>query len=280
MNVIMLVSCQDQPGIIAAVTSVIHAHHCNINQLEQYNSDNDSGFFLRVNWSSNGEDKIFWKNKFAAVIRKYTMQVDFFNEAEKTNIAILVSKSSHCLYDILAHYQSGRLNAKVAFVASNHNDLKNITEQFGCVFYHCPILNKDKASQEAKLRSLMQQHNVKSIVLARYMQILSSDFIEAYNKKIINIHHSFLPAFVGAKPYHQAWDKGVKLIGATSHFVTSELDQGPIITQSVANINHKNSVNDLIEFGKTLEQQTLINALNLYLKHKIIVHKSKTIVFQ
>jgi formyltetrahydrofolate deformylase len=277
---ILLISCEDAPKIIASITTIIANNNGNIKKLEQYTNKETNKFSLRVTWVANTNKINFWENQFIDVFQKFSITYKFYNEEHKENLAILVSKASHCLYDILSHHQSNRLNTNIAFVASNHQDLQHIVEQLGYKFIHCPIVNGDKKNQEATLLSLMQQHNVSLIALARYMQILSSDFINHYQNKIINIHHSLLPAFIGARPYKQAWEKGVKMIGATSHFVTSELDQGPIICQSIKNICYEDSINDLVEAGKTIEQQNLINALKLYLSHKILVDNNKTVIFK
>ena len=277
---ILLISCKDAPKIIASITTIIANNNGNIKKLEQYTNKETNKFSLRVTWVANTDKIEFWENQFIETFQKFNITYKLYNEEYKENLAILVSKASHCLYDLLVQHQSNRLNTNIAFVASNHQELQHIVEQLGYKFIHCPIVNGDKKTQEKKLISLMQQHNVSLIALARYMQILSSDFINQYQNKIINIHHSLLPAFIGARPYKQAWEKGVKMIGATSHFVTSELDQGPIICQSIKHICYEDSINDLVEAGKTIEQQNLTKALKLYLSHKILVDNTKTVIFK
>ena len=276
----LLISCQDAPKIVASITNIIAANKGNIEKLEQYTNSTTNQFSLRIKWIAETDNTEFWQDKFNKIFNEFAITYQLYNEHHKENLAILVSKEAHCLYDLLANHQSNRLNANIAFVASNHMDLKETVEQFGYKFIHCPILNKDKETQEQLLLNLMHEHKVTAVVLARYMQILSSNFISHYPNKIINIHHSFLPAFIGAKPYLQAWNKGVKMIGATSHFVTTDLDQGPIICQSTKPISYEDSVKDLIDIGKTIEQQNLTKAVKLYINHKILVENSKTVIFK
>ena len=207
------------------------------------------------------------------------MKCDFFLENEIPQLAIFVSKYEHCLYDILSQYQSGKLRCKIHFVLSNHEKLKNIAEQFKIPFYHIPILKKNNEKAEAQQLKLLKKYKIDSIVLARYMQILSSNFVKIYPNQIINIHHSFLPAFPGAKPYHSAFNRGVKIIGATSHYITEELDGGPIIEQDIVRVTHENEVDDFIAKGRDLERIVLLRALKQHCDRKIMVYNNKTIVF-
>ena len=194
-------------------------------------------------------------------------------------MALFVSKYDHCLYDILARYQSGELAVEIPFILSNHLDLKNIAERFDIPFYHLPVSKENKKEAEQKQLKLLQEHQVDFIVLARYMQIISKDLIQHYPNKIINIHHSFLPAFPGAKPYHSAYERGVKIIGATSHYVTEELDAGPIIEQNTTHVSHLNSIDDFIAKGRDLERIVLSKALQLHVARKVMVYQNKTVVF-
>jgi formyltetrahydrofolate deformylase len=194
-------------------------------------------------------------------------------------MALFVSKYDHCLYDILARYQSGELAVEIPFILSNHLDLKSIAERFDIPFYHVPVSKENKKEAEQKQLELLQEHQVDFIVLARYMQIISKDLIQHYPNKIINIHHSFLPAFPGAKPYHSAYERGVKIIGATSHYVTEELDAGPIIEQNTTHVSHLNSIDDFIAKGRDLERIVLSKALQLHVARKVMVYQNKTVVF-
>ena len=194
-------------------------------------------------------------------------------------MALFVSKYDHCLYDILARHQSGELAVEIPFILSNHNDLKSIADRFDIPFYHVSVTKENKKEEEQKQLELLQEHQVDFIVLARYMQIISKDLIQHYPNKIINIHHSFLPAFPGAKPYHSAYERGVKIIGATSHYVTEELDAGPIIEQNTTHVSHLNSIDDFIAKGRDLERIVLSKALQLHVARKVMVYQNKTVVF-
>ena len=230
------------------------------------------------NFSSNSFDS--FKNSFNQELGKaYKLKCDFFLEDQIPQLAVFVSKYEHCLYDILSQYQSGKLTCKIHFVLSNHEKLKNIAEQFKIPFYHIPILKKNTEKAEAQQLKLLKKYKIDSIVLARYMQIISSKLIDEYNQKIINIHHSFLPAFPGAKPYHSAYNRGVKIIGATSHYVTEELDAGPIIEQDITRVSHLNSIADFIEKGRDLERIVLLRALKLHVNRKVMVYGNKTVIF-
>ena len=202
----------------------------------------------------------------------------FFSDV-KPRMAIFVSKMSHCIYDLLARYTAGEWDVEIPLIISNHPDLANIGEQFGIPFEVIPITKENKAEQEQKEFELLEKYNIDFIVLARYMQVLSEEFINRYPNRIINIHHSFLPAFVGAKPYHAAYERGVKLIGATSHYVTTELDAGPIIEQDIVRISHKNTVDDLVHKGRDLEKIVLSRAVEKHIQRKILTYKNKTIIF-
>ena len=274
--------CPDKKGIIADVTQYINRFNGNIIYIDQYVDRLEKVFFMRVvvenNFSSNSFDS--FKNSFNQELgTPYKLKCDFFLEDQIPQLAVFVSKYEHCLYDILSQYQSGKLTCKIHFVLSNHEKLKNIAEQFKIPFYHIPILQKNIEKAEAQQLKLLKKYKIDSIVLARYMQILSSNFVNIYPNQIINIHHSFLPAFPGAKPYHSAFNRGVKIIGATSHYVTDELDGGPIIEQDIVRVSHENEVDDFIAKGRDLERIVLLRALKQHCDRKIMVYNNKTIVF-
>ena len=274
--------CPDKKGIIADVTQYINRFNGNIIYIDQYVDRLEKVFFMRVvvenNFSSNSFES--FKNSFNQELgMPYKLKCDFFLEDQIPQLAVFVSKYEHCLYDILSQYQSGKLTCKIHFVLSNHEKLKNIAEQFKIPFYHIPILKKNTEKAEAQQLKLLKKYKIDSIVLARYMQILSSNFVNIYPNQIINIHHSFLPAFPGAKPYHSAFNRGVKIIGATSHYVTNELDGGPIIEQDIVRVSHENEVDDFIAKGRDLERIVLLRALKQHCDRKIMVYNNKTIVF-
>lgn len=274
--------CPDKKGIIADVTQYINRFNGNIIYIDQYVDRLEKVFFMRVvvenNFSSNSFES--FKNSFNQELgMPHKLKCDFFLEDQIPQLAVFVSKYEHCLYDILSQYQSGKLTCKIHFVLSNHEKLKNIAEQFKIPFYHIPILKKNTEKAETQQLKLLKKYKIDSIVLARYMQILSSNFVNIYPNQIINIHHSFLPAFPGAKPYHSAFNRGVKIIGATSHYVTDELDGGPIIEQDIVRVSHENEVDDFIAKGHDLERIVLLRALKQHCDRKIMVYNNKTIVF-
>tara|TARA_B110000858_G_scaffold114011_1_gene130290 strand:+ start:258 stop:974 length:717 start_codon:yes stop_codon:yes gene_type:complete len=221
----------------------------------------------------------FKTNFIDSIGNEFQLEIDIYLNNALPKMALFVSKYDHCLYDILARYQSGELAVEIPFILSNHLDLKNIAERFDIPFYHLPVSKENKKEAEQKQLKLLQEHQVDFIVLARYMQIISKDLIQHYPNKIINIHHSFLPAFPGAKPYHSAYERGVKIIGATSHYVTEELDAGPIIEQNTTHVSHLNSIDDFIAKGRDLERIVLSKALQLHVARKVMVYQNKTVVF-
>ena len=274
--------CADQKGIIAAVTNFIHHNQGNITYIDQYVDRPNAAFFMRVECDLNSESfKIEdFKTNFSNEIgERYTMHCDFYLKNHKPKMAVFVSKYDYCLYDILAKQQSGELAAEIPFILSNHADLKIIADRFAVHFHHISVTKENKEEAEEKQAKLLKAHGVDFIVLARYMQIVSSKLIDQYKHKIINIHHSFLPAFPGAKPYHSAFDRGVKIIGATSHYVTEELDAGPIIEQDTTRVTHLNSIADFIEKGRDLERIVLVRALKQHVNRKVMVYGNKTVVF-
>ena len=211
--------------------------------------------------------------------KKYNMKWSLFQKEQKRRMALFVSKYDHCLYDLLGRFKSGELDVEIPFIYSNHPDLKHIADSFGIQFYHFPVSKSNKSEAEEFQFNLLKKHNISFIVLARYMQIISSKLIKEFTNSIINIHHSFLPAFPGAKPYHSAFERGVKIIGATSHYVTDELDGGPIIEQDVSHVSHSHSIDHLLSIGRDLEKIVLSRAVKNHINHKVMVYKNKTIIF-
>lgn len=281
---ILLLHCPDQTGIITEVTKFITDNQGNIVYLDQYVDRQDGMFFMRIEWELDAF--LIPRNKINEYIdtlyaQRYQMQFNLYFNDERPRMAIFVSKMSHCLYDLLARYRAGEWEVDIPCIVSNHEDLRYVAEQFDIPYYVWSI-NKDhsnKAEVEAAEMELLKKEGVTSIVLARYMQIISDDMIKAYPNKIINIHHSFLPAFIGAKPYHQAWMRGVKIIGATSHYVTAELDAGPIIEQDVVRISHKDTPESLVLKGRDLEKIVLSRAVTKHIERKILTYHNKTIIF-
>lgn len=281
-NAILLMHCPDQPGILAVVTDFINVNGGNILYLDQYVDRENHAFFMRVEWDLT--HFIIPQNKIEDYFntlygQKYNMSFNLYFNDRKPRMAIFVSKMSHCLYDILARYTAGEWNVEIPVIISNHPDLESVAKRFDIDYHIFPINKDNKAEQEAKELELLKQYNVDFIVLARYMQVISSDFIMHYPDKIINIHHSFLPAFMGAKPYHAAFERGVKLIGATSHYVTTDLDAGPIIEQDIVRISHKDSISNLVYKGQDLEKIVLSRAVEKHIDRKILTYRNKTVVF-
>ena len=281
---IMLLHCPDQQGIISEVTKFITDNQGNIVYLDQYVDRQDGMFFMRIEWEL--ESFLIPREKIREYVetlyaQRYNMTFNLYFNDERPRMAIFVSKMSHCLYDLLARWKAGEFDVDIPCIVSNHEDLRYVALMFGIPYYVWSI-NKDhsnKAEVEKAEMELLKEKKVTFIVLARYMQIISDEMIASYPHHIINIHHSFLPAFVGAKPYHQAWERGVKIIGATSHYVTSELDAGPIIEQDVVRITHKDTPESLVLKGKDLEKIVLSHAVSKHIQRKILTYKNKTIIF-
>lgn len=279
-SAILLIHCPDRKGLVLSVTEFIHTNEGNIIYLDQYVDHQNKVFFMRIEWEL--KDFLIPRGKIAEyfqilIAKKFNMnwQLHFSDEVPK--MAVFVSKMPHCLYDILSRWQSGEWILDIPLIISNHNELKPIADKFGIEFYHIPM--EEKNQHEVRELELLKAHNIDFVVLARYMQILSNNFIIEYENKIINIHHSFLPAFPGAKPYHSAYERGVKIIGSTSHYITSELDSGPIIAQDVTTVSHADSVQDLIRKGKDLEKLVLSRAIWSHTQRKILVYDNRTIIF-
>ena len=278
----LLLHCPDKPGILAEVTDFITVNKGNIIYLDQYVDHVENIFFMRIEWELKDflvpQEKI--EDYFATLYaQKYEMNFRLYFSDTKPRMAIFVSKMSHCLFDLLARYTAGEWNVEIPLIISNHPDLQHVAERFGIPFHLFPITKETKEEQEKKEMELLAKHKITFIVLARYMQVISEQMINAYPNRIINIHHSFLPAFVGAKPYHAAFERGVKIIGATSHYVTTELDAGPIIEQDVVRITPKDTVQDLVNKGKDLEKIVLSRAVQKHIERKVLAYKNKTVIF-
>ncbi len=281
---ILLLHCPDRQGIITEVTRFITDNNGNIVYLDQYVDRQDGMFFMRIEWELDGF--IIPREKLKEYIQtlyatRYEMTFNLYFNDVKPRMAIFVSKMSHCLYDLLARYKAGEWNVEIPCIVSNHEDLRYVAEQFGIPYYVWSIKkdHSNKAEVEQAEMELLKKEKVTFIVLARYMQIISEKLISAYPHHIINIHHSFLPAFIGAKPYHQAWERGVKIVGATSHYVTMELDAGPIIEQDVVRITHKDTPESLVLKGRDLEKIVLSRAVTKHIERKILTYNNKTIIF-
>lgn len=281
MKLTILIHCPDQPGIIRSVTTFVHQQKGNIVYLDQHVDKQAGVFFMRLESEfeqevSKGAFKMEFERELAI---KFQMEWDVYLEDHKPKMAIFVSKYNHCLYDLLSRFKAGELLVDIPFILSNHRDLEYVAEQFQIPYHYIPITKETKVVAEQKQLDLLKRHHVDFIVLARYMQIVSSNIIDEFPQKIINIHHSFLPAFAGAKPYHAAFERGVKIIGATSHYVTEDLDAGPIIEQDVTAVSHTHSVKDFIAKGRDLERFVLSRAVKLHVARKTMVYNNKTVIF-
>jgi formyltetrahydrofolate deformylase len=281
-NIRLLIDCPDHRGVVAAVSNFIALHNGNIVDADQHVSDPPgSRFFMRMEVESQGfglgRDE--FDAAFSPLARQHGMnwRVRYTNRSRR--VAILVSKYAHCLIDLLWRWEAGELDAEIPLVISNHPDLAAKVQAHGIPYQHLPVARGARAEQEAQVVKLLKEHEIDLVVLARYMQILSAEFLESYGRPVINIHHSFLPAFVGASPYHQAYARGVKIIGATAHYVTAELDAGPIIHQDVAHISHRDGVEDMIRIGREVERRVLAQAVRWHLEDRILVDGVRTVVF-
>lgn len=277
----LLISCRDQRGIVAEVSNYIYRNSGNIVHADQH-SDEEQGLFLqRIEWELNGfgVPREGIAASFEPLAEKFGMSWRLRFSDMRPRVALLVSNQGHCLYDLIARAQMGEYKADFPLVISNHPTFKAAAENFGAEFHCLPVTPGTKAKQEEQIIRLIESKKIDLVVLARYMQILSRGFVERYPERIINIHHSFLPAFVGAKPYQQAHERGVKLIGATAHYATADLDQGPIIEQEVARVTHRDTVSDLVRKGRDLEKVTLARAVSLHLRNRVLVYGNKTVVF-
>ncbi len=282
MKTTILINCPDQSGIISTVTGFIHDNGGNVIYIDQHVDKQSNMFFMRLE-SDFDADTITLAN-LKALFKKdlegpYQMNWNIYLRDVKLKMALFVSKYNHCLYDLLSRFNSGELNVEIPFILSNHKDLEYIAKQFNIPFYHIPVSKETKEEAENKQLELLKKHQIDVIILARYMQIVTSKIINEYPNNIINIHHSFLPAFAGAKPYHAAYKRGVKIIGATSHYVTEELDAGPIIEQDVTTVTHSHSIGDFISKGRDLEKIVLSRGVKLHIDRKTIVYNNKTVIF-
>lgn len=277
----MLISCPDGPGIVAAVSRFLFDHGANIVQSDQYTMDPSGGmFFMRIEFDLPELERRMeqLQAEFGKIAGQFQMNWQMFNVSHKKKLAIFVSKEDHCLVELLWQWQAEDLDADIALVVSNHTDMKEYVESFGIPYHHIPVTADTKAEAERRQLEVVGE-DIDVIILARYMQIISPSFIEHYRNRIINIHHSFLPAFIGGNPYAQAYRRGVKIIGATAHYVTEELDGGPIIEQDVQRVSHGDDVGELKRIGRTIERVVLARAVKWHIEDRILVHQNKTVVF-
>lgn len=277
----LLISCPDRKGLVAAVTDFLSRHNGNILQLDQHVDTQENVFFMRVEWDlANFQIKREdIATRFSAVAAPFEMTWQLHFSDQIPRMAIFVSKEAHCLYDILYRHQSGEWQVEIPVIISNHPDMGDLAAKFGIPYRVVPISKDTKAEAEQAQLALLNEFKPDFVVLARYMQIISENFVSHYPNRIINIHHSFLPAFAGAKPYHRAHGRGVKIIGASSHYVTAELDAGPIIEQDIMRVNHRDSVEDLVRKGKDVEKLVLSRAIRYHLNHQVLVYNNKTVIF-
>ncbi len=280
-HAILLISCPDQKGITAAVTGFIAANNGNIVHADQHIDEQSSTFFMRLEWALDGfrlkDEEIH--SAFSPIAERFSMTWELSFSKVPNRVAVFVSKHLHCLHDLLIRHKSGHLPCTMSLIVSNHPDAQPLAREFGVPFAEFPVLKENKAEQEKRQMELLEKHRIDVVVLARYHQILTGDFIRRYPNRIINVHHSFLPAFVGGNPYAQAYQKGVKIIGATSHYVIEELDAGPIIEQDTVRISHRDELRDLVRKGEDLEKAVLNRAVRWHLEKKVLCYGNKTVVF-
>jgi len=278
---ILLVSCPDQPGIVAAVATFVASHGGNVIDLQQHTDHTDAAFFQRVEFELDDVDlsREEISAAFAPVADRYSMRWALRFSDERLRMGVLASREPHCLQDLLNRWRTGELPVDLSVVVSNHPDHVELARWFGVPYHHLPITDGDKGAQEHRVRTVLEDNAVDLVVLARYMQVLSAEFCGAWPEQIINIHHSFLPAFQGARPYHQAHERGVKLVGVTAHYATAELDDGPIIDQDVIRVSHRDDVDDLRRKGRDLEVTVLARAVRAHVNHRVLVYGRRTVVF-
>lgn len=281
-SAVLLLACPDRPGIVSRVSSHILERGGNILRAEQSESLADARFYQRIHFNCPGQDMDLdeLNRGFAPVAMELEADWALHSWGADQSMAILVSKHPHCLIDLLGRWRVADIPARINAVISNHDDTRDIAEGFGIPFHHLPVNDRTRASQERQLDRLLRDLDTDLVVLARYMQVLSDDFIMRWKNRVVNIHHSFLPAFPGARPYHQAMERGVKLIGATAHYATAELDDGPIIAQGVTETSHRDSVADFIRRGREVESRVLAAAVRAHLEHKVLVAGRRTVVFE
>lgn len=279
VSYVLTLSCPDRPGIVHAVSGLLATNGANIVESQQYGDPISKLFFMRVEFETS-INKAVLETKLATVSTEFSMSWNLHIANVPTKTLIMVSTAAHCLNDLLFRQHTGELGIEVAAVVGNHKTLQPLADFYHQPFHHIPISPQTKAQAQDQLREIIESNGVELIVLARYMQVLSDDFCRDYEGRIINIHHSFLPSFKGARPYHQAHSRGVKLIGATSHYVTADLDEGPIIEQDVTRVNHSHNANELVSMGQDVERQVLSRAVRWHVEHRVLLNGDKTVVFQ
>ena len=277
----LLITCPDTKGIVAAIADFLYQHNANILHADQHQDAENSLFLMRVEWDLKdfSLDEASFAEAFQSIAKTYKMTWELKLSKDKLRMAIMVSQYDHCLADLLHRYKNNELQCEIPLIISNHLDSQKLAEFYGIPFFHIPVEKDKKKEAEAEQFALFDKFQVDFIVLARYMQILSEDFVKRYPQRVINIHHSFLPAFIGARPYHRAFERGVKLIGATSHYVTEVLDEGPIIEQDIDRISHRDQVEDLIQKGRDLERIVLSKAVRWHIENRILIYSNKTVIF-
>jgi formyltetrahydrofolate deformylase len=278
---ILLIDCPDRKGLVAAIANFLYAHNANILHADQHQDAERNLFLMRVEWdlADFRLDLHRFRDEFAPLAQQFAMRWQLEFSSRRPKLAIFVSQHLHCLADLLYRHRSGELACDIPLIVSNHRNAAPLAEFHGIPYHHLPVTPETKGEAEQRQLELLQAEIVDFVVLARYMQVLSAHFVAHFPHRIINVHHSFLPAFSGAKPYHRAFDRGVKLIGATSHFVTDELDEGPIIEQDVARVSHRDQIGDLVEKGRDLEKVVLSRAVRWFIDHRILVYARKTVIF-
>jgi formyltetrahydrofolate deformylase len=278
---ILLVHCPDRKGLVAAIATFLYEHGANIVHADQHQDQRHGLFFMRVEYALEGFDLGHdeFVASFTPIAERFSIEWRLQYSADRPAMAIFVSRDLHCLVDLLHRHAIGELPARVPVIVSNHEDARPLAEFHGVAFHHVPVSPDTKAPAESRQLEILERHGVDLIVLARYMQILSAEFVGRYAQRMINVHHSFLPAFVGGRPYHAAFDRGVKLIGATSHYVTADLDEGPIIEQDVMRVSHRDQVDDLVQKGRDLERIVLSRAVRWHLEHRVLLYANKTVIF-
>jgi formyltetrahydrofolate deformylase len=278
---ILLIDCPDRKGLVAGIANFLYSHNANILHADQHQDSELNLFLMRVEWDLDGFalDEVGFRAAFVPIAEQFQMRWRLEYSAVKTRLAIFVSKYDHCLVDLLYRHRSGDFNCDIPLIIANHPDARPLAEFYGIPFHVIPVTTGNKAEAEQQQIALLRDHQIDLIVLARYMQILSGSFVSHYPGQIINVHHSFLPAFIGAKPYHRAYERGVKLIGATSHYVTEVLDEGPIIEQDVIRVSHRNSLEDFIATGRDLEKTVLSRAVKWHTEHRILIYERKSAIF-
>ena len=280
-HAVYLIRCPDRKGLLATITGFFFDRDLNVLHCQQYTDKFDGGYFMRIKIDLTGMNmtRKQLEKEFAELAASLELNYQCFMDNDIRNVAIMVSKTSHCLYDLLVQHQEGVLPCNIPFIVSNHPDVETVADKFRIPYYCFPVKPGKKAEQEAAILELFARHHIDLVVMARYMQVLSEDFINAYPSRIINIHHAFLPAFQGANPYQRAWERGVKMIGATAHFATCDLDEGPIIEQDVERISHEDDPDDMKQLGKEIERRVLTRAVKAYLENRIINYGRRTVVF-